>query len=181
MLNGSRSLRRCGVCALLGLLVVFVVLLAGCGRDWTAIVVAPDASEFVVDAGIIESLNDFVDEQRGLPLERVLWTAGHYVIDQVTLTDPEGVRHTFDWNANAEDAWWQKNGRVVIGGERLAVARMQVDPPALLSRFEAGIIDLAPTAAAALGLPAPAQASGTALEAPSADHVLLLFLDGFGY
>lgn len=181
MLNGLRSLRRCGVCALLGLLVVFVVLLAGCGRNWTAIVVAPDASEFTVDAGIIESLNDFVDEERGLPLERVLWTAGHHVIDQVTLTDSESVRHTFDWNATAEDAWWQKNGRVVIGGERLAVARMQVDPPALLSQVEAGIIDLAPTAAAALGLPAPAQASGTALQAPSADHVLLLFLDGFGY
>ncbi len=50
-----------------------------------------------------------------------------------------------------------------------------------MEQVEASITDLAPTAAAALGLPAPAQASGQTLKAPRASHVLLLFLDGFGY
>jgi predicted AlkP superfamily pyrophosphatase or phosphodiesterase len=61
------------------------------------------------------------------------------------------------------------------------VSRLEVEPPALLGRVQAHITDVAPTAAAALGLPAPAQATGRVLEVPTAGHVLLLFLDGLGY
>jgi predicted AlkP superfamily pyrophosphatase or phosphodiesterase len=61
------------------------------------------------------------------------------------------------------------------------VSRLEIEPPLLLEKVEADITDIAPTVAAALGLPPPAQATGQALEASPASHVLLLFLDGFGY
>jgi predicted AlkP superfamily pyrophosphatase or phosphodiesterase len=51
----------------------------------------------------------------------------------------------------------------------------------LLVRVQASITDIAPTVADVLGLPAPVQATGRFLGAPAARHVLLLFLDGFGY
>ncbi len=168
------------------LALVLLVLLASCGGTWQTTVVAPDGSDFGVEAETLESLAAFANEERGVPLERVLWTAGHSVVERLVLTEPEGARHEFDWVAVAEDAvlhatLWQADGRVAIGGETFPVARIEAEPPAMLEDVEARITDLAPTAAAALGLPAPAQASGEALEAPATGHVLLLFLDGFGY
>ncbi len=166
----------------IGLLALALLLcLAGCGANWEATVVAPDGSEFAVTPDTLKGLDDFADKGHGVPLERVLWAAGHYAIERLVVTGPEGESHAFDWAAVAGDAWWQENGQVAIGGEELPVASLGIEPPALLEQVEASITDLAPTAAAALGLPAPAQASGQTLKAPRASHVLLLFLDGFGY
>jgi len=165
-----------------GLLALALLLcLAGCGYNWQATVVAPDGSGFGVDAKTLDSLADFADEERGVPLERVLWTAGHYVIERLVLTEPEGTRHEFEWAPVAEDAWWGENGQVAIGGETFPVARVKAEPPATLGQTQTCITDIAPTVAAALGLPVPAQATGHSLDAPTASHVLLLFLDGFGY
>jgi hypothetical protein len=182
--GGGRGLRTAWSAASAWILVL--VVLVSCGRTWQAAVVAPDGSDFAVNAKTLESLADFADEERGVPLERVLWTAGHYAIQRLALTEPEGARHEVEWAAVAEDAalyptLWQKDGKVTIGGETFPVARVEVEPPALLGQVQARLTDIAPTVAAALGLPAPAQASGSALDAPAASHVLLLFLDGFGY
>jgi hypothetical protein len=161
--------------------ILALLFLAGCGHNWEATVVAPDGSDFAIDASVLESLSAFADEERGVPLERVLWTAGHYVIERLVLTEPEGTRHDFQWAAIAEDAWWRDNGQVEISGKPFPVSRVEVEAPARLGQVQARIIDLASTAAAALGLPAPAQTTGLSLEAPAARHVLILFLDGFGY
>ncbi len=156
--------------------------LASCAPAWEATVVAPDGSDFPVDGKVLANLADFVEEgQEDLALERVLWTAGHWVIERLIVNEPEGARHEFDWAAVADDAWWRKDGKLSIGGELFPVSRVEVEPPPLLRQVEANIIDIAPTVAAALGLPSPAQATGRALEAPPAGHVFLLFLDGFGY
>jgi hypothetical protein len=170
------TVRRLG---LLGL--VILLCLAGCGSDWETTIIAPDGSGFAVNAGVLESLADFADEERGVPLERALWTAGHYAVERLVITEPDGAHHEFEWAAEAEDAWWREDGDVEIGGERYAVARIEAEPPALLGQVEARIIDIAPTAATALGLPVPDQAAGQPLEASATSQVLLLFLDGFGY
>jgi predicted AlkP superfamily pyrophosphatase or phosphodiesterase len=165
----------------LGLLTLALLLfLAGCGSAWQAAVVAPDGSGFAVDGKVLESLADLEEEQR-IPVDRVLWAAGHGVVERLVVTEPEGMRHEFGWAAVADDGWWEEDGQVAIGEEVFPVSRLEVEPPALLGRVQAHITDIAPTAAAALGLPAPAQATGSALEAPAAEHVLLLLLDGFGY
>ena len=155
--------------------------LAGCGHRWQATVLAPDGSPVVVGADALEGLADFADEERGIPLERVLWTAGHSAVERLIVTEPEGARHELEWTAAAGDAWWRENGKVEAGGEVFPVARVEALPPARLGRVEASITDIAPTVAAVLGLPAPAQATGRTLDAPVAGRVLLLFLDGFGY
>jgi hypothetical protein len=168
------------VCTLL------LVVLVGCSSNWQAAVVAPDGSDFGVDAKVLKSLSAFAEEEHSVPLERVLWTAGHYVIERLVVTDDGGARHEFEWAAVAEDAalyptQWREDGQVAIGGGTFPVARVEATPPALLGQVQARITDIAPTVAVALGLSIPAQATGQALDTPSATHVLLLFLDGFGY
>ncbi|MBM4465538.1 MAG: hypothetical protein FJ014_08310 [Chloroflexi bacterium] len=183
--KGIASLPRCLVASLphsLTLLALALLFcLAGCRPAWEATVFAPDGSAFLVDSKVLASLSGFAEEGHGLPLERVLWTAGHRVIEHLIVSGPEGARHEFDWAAVADDAWWEKDGKLSIGGESLPVSHLEVEPPPLLEQVEADITDIAPTVAGALGLPSPAQATGRALEAPPASHVLLLFLDGLGY
>jgi hypothetical protein len=157
----------------------------GCGSTWQAEVAQPDGSPFVVDRTVLKSLSDFaveVDGRPQVPLERVLLTVGHRVIERLVVVDVDGARFEFEWAAVADaDPLWLDNGGIVIGEEELQVASLQVEPPALMDDLQADITDIAPTVAAALGLPAPAQATGQPLETSPADHVLLIFLDGFGY
>jgi hypothetical protein len=167
---------------MLGLLLITALLiaLAGCGPTWQATAETPAGDSFIVDRQVLDSLEAFASEQ-GVPLERVLLQAGHRAVERIGVTEAEDARHEFDWAAVAGDAWWQQNGKLSIGGDTFSAPYLDVEPPALLAQVQARIIDIAPTAAKALGLPAPAQASGQVLEVPSASHVLLLFLDGFGY
>ncbi len=166
--------------SVVGVCVVLCIVLAGCGHGRQAAVVAPDGRDLAVDPRLLDNLSAFADAERGIPLERVLWTAGHSVVERLVLTGPEGARHEFEWAAVAGDAWWQE-GRVEIGGRTLPVIRLEARPPARLAEVRVHVTDLAPTIAAALGLPAPAQATGQVLEPAATDHVLLLLLDGFGY
>jgi hypothetical protein len=170
----------------ISIFVALLVILTSCGPAWQATVVTPDGEPFTVDRGVLQDLERFVEEgAEGVPLERVLWTAGHQAVARVTLVGGEGAQHEFDWEAVAGQAQWQRDGKVVIGDQELGVARVEVQPPALLAQVEANITDVAPTAAAALGLAPPASATGRALPAVAGavgvEHVLLLFLDGFGY
>jgi hypothetical protein len=163
------------------LILAALVLLGGCGPLWQATVTAPDGNGVAVNATTLKDLDRFADQEQGVPLERVLWTAGHRAIEHITVTESDGSEQIFDWGAVAEDAWWRGNGALSIAGKDLRVSRIDVEAPALLDQVEAGIIDLAPTAAATLGIRAPAEATGRFLDTPPARHVVLLFLDGFGY
>jgi hypothetical protein len=165
--------------------VFLLLLLVGCTPAWQATIVEPDGSPFVVDNTVLKSLSDFaveVDGRPQVPLERVLLAAGHRVVERLAIVDVDGARLEFEWAAVADgDPLWLSNGRLAIGGEEFRVANLQVESPALVDDVRADITDIAPTVAAALGLPAPAQATGRPLETSPVDHVLLIFLDGFGY
>jgi hypothetical protein len=161
-----------------------ILLLAGCAPAWQTVVIAPDGSQWPVDRQALDDMADYAGELAGtqaVPLERVLWIAGHQVIEELVVTNATGAEHRFDWPAVAADAWWLEDGMLIVGGQQLEAATLDAAPPARLGQVQASITDVAPTAARALGLPAPAQATGHALETPEANRVLLLFLDGLGY
>lgn len=164
---------------------VFLLLLAGCAPAWQAAVIQPDGSPFAVDRTVLESLSDSNIEANGrqqIPLERVLLAANHRVVERLAIVDADGARLEFEWAALADDVpLWLNDGRLSIGGEELEVARVEIEPPVMMSQVQADITDIAPTIAAALGIPAPAQSTGQAIETPPASHVLLIFLDAFGY
>ena len=166
------------------LALTLLVVPVACRPAWEVTLSRPDGSLFTVDAQVLKGLEDFAAEvggERGVPLERVLVGAGHYVVDGLVVFDDEGARREFDWATVADHAWWLGDGRLSIDGQVFPVSRVEVEPPALLGRVQASITDIAPTTAAALGLPAPARATGQALDVPEARRVALIFLDGFGY
>jgi hypothetical protein len=139
-----------------------------------------------VDRGVLKDLDRFTGEgSDGVPLEQVLWTAGHEAIETLAIVDGQGTRHEYDWAEVALEAQWLPNGKIRVAGDEIEVARVEATPPALLARVTAHITDVTPTAAAALGLDRPAASTGQPLPLPGGDvgldHVLLLFLDGFGY
>lgn len=174
--------RRIGVLGIV--LLLLLLLLAACTSGWTVELARPDGTTFSVDRALLKDLSDFSETVEGeevVPLERVLWTAGHRAVESLEFVDPSGNRQRFDWAEVAEQAWWRLDGSLWIDGAAWDAARLEVEPPALLGQVQAQIIDVAPTVAAALGLPAPARSSGNVLEVPRARHVLVVFLDGFGY
>src|SRR5690606_20058568 len=92
-----------------------------------------------------------------------------------------GQKRAYDWGAVMDDAYGQDDGSLLIAGRPVRPAAIHVEQNPAVAEIEASITDIAPTAAAALGLPPPSSATGQPLVETSASHVLLLYLDGFGY
>ncbi len=165
-------------------LLLLLVLLAGCSLGWQAAVQLPGEPPWTVNRALLRQLSRFAEEVDGrhlVPLERLLEQAGAEVVERIVVVEPGGARHEYEWRAVAEDSWWLPDGRLQIVSETLPVAVVEVGQSALLGRVQVHIADIAPTIAAALGVPAPAQATGQAREVAPAGHALLLYLDGFGY
>jgi hypothetical protein len=180
MILGQVGKRR-AVHALLAL--ALLAMLAGCGPAWQATVQKPDGSSFVVDKSVLKDIGESVeaDQKEPVSLELVLAAAGHRAVEWLFVVAPDGSRRQFDWAAVADSAVWLDDGQLLVDGTQLPVTRVEVQAPVEMAQVQADLTDLAPTAAAALGLPVPASATGQVLAPGSADHVLLLYLDGFGY
>ena len=169
------------------LLALFLaLLLPACGAPWQASVAGPDGNYLQVDAGVLRELDDFAQALEGrqaVPLERVLVAAGHTAVDTISIAvEGTGTLTSFEWVSVADEAWWLSDGTLLLDGRRVRASRLEVEPAPLLDDVEASITDIAPTAATALGLSVPSEATGRPLPVPSsADRVALIFLDGFGY
>ena len=158
------------------------VLTVGCGPRWEATVEKPDGGELTVTADWLATLDGNSDGEASVAVERVLWRAGHALVESLVISTPDGASRVYHWPETApQDAWWDAKGDLTIAGESMAPARLVIDPPPSLAQVEASIIDIAPTAAAALALRMPALAEGDVHTIKRAERVLLLFLDGFGY
>ncbi len=178
----SGSLTRSCLAVLLAL--VLALPLASCAEPWETTLRDPDGGTFRVDAGVLEGLSEFAEEvagRRAVPLEQVLVSAGHSVVECLVVFDLEGMRHEFEWPELADQAWWLDNGHLYIGGKEFAVSHLEVEAPELLERVQASITDIAPTVAAVLDLPPPSLSTGRPLTSESAERVALILLDGFGY
>jgi hypothetical protein len=184
-IGDRKAIPRCGVW--IGVVMALSLVLAGCGMGWQTTLVRPDGEEKVVTRATLRDMKEFAaedsdtDKDDNLLLERVLYQHGYNLIETLTLTDGDGATRTFDWAAVADNTTWHKNGTLTLDGETLRASRIAGSAPALSVAVTVRLVDIAPTAAASLGLPVPAQATGRALTAAQAEHVLLLFLDGFGY
>ncbi|MGC9347775.1 MAG: alkaline phosphatase family protein [Anaerolineae bacterium] len=158
------------------------LVVVGCSSSWEVTLVEPDGATAAVSRDDLRALELFADDEGSVPLERVLYGYGYRLVETLQVTDVEGADHAFVWPQVAKDALWRTDGVVELGGEELRPARIAGQVPAALETVTAGLTDVAPTAAAALGLTAPSEATGRVLmDPPDVDHVVLLFLDGFGY
>ena len=162
-------------------LIVLLTLLPACAPSprWSATLLV-GGDEVIFDTVAWQQLaGDFgeeVDGRRAVPLERVLWENGARAVEAVSL---DGVDYAWDRYYNR--AWWLADGRVLIGEEITRPQQVTVIAPELLAQVTASITDIAPTGASALGLPAPETSTGRVLTGVRAEHVVLLFLDAYGY
>ncbi len=161
---------------------VLLLTLVGCASAWETTLIGPDGSVARVTRAELKDLELFAGAEGAVPLERVLYAHGYRLIETLRVRDAEGEEHAFAWPAVAETGWWYQNGELNLGEEMLHPTRIEGQPPDALAVVNVRLTDIAPTAAAALGLPAPSQATGRVFaDSSTSDHVLLLFLDGFGY
>ena len=128
----------------------------------------------------LEEFHQTFGDDTGLPLERLLYEAGHSLVDRILVQDAAGET-PFDWAGVAADAWLDRRGKLHIQGQVFEVISVSAEAPPELAAVEASILDIAPTTASALGFPVPGHAAGQTLPVAPAGHVLLLFLDGFGF
>ena len=162
------------------LLLAISVLFAGCQPAWEISLSGLGEGEVLLNHQVWKEYADFGDGDV-VPLEQILYGMGARIIDQITISDPEGGVSRFAWDEVTEDAWILKNGTLVLTGQEFIPSWLDVSLSPWEEQVQIRIYDLAPTAAGALGIPAPELSTGQAWEVDSADAVLLLFLDGFGY
>jgi len=161
-------------------ILVLIFLSSGCGPRWSITFDTPSGEQVFFDHREWTAYQSLVGE-KGLALEKIFYDHGYRIIDAITITDQTGEQHSYPWNAETADAWLREDGTLLMGKEEIRPDRIDITSSSWMSKVEAGIIDIGPTAAYALDLPVPGLAAGSSLLSTRADHVLLLFLDGFGY
>ncbi|HHX44654.1 MAG TPA: PglZ domain-containing protein [Chloroflexi bacterium] len=170
---------RCRRAAALALLLL--ILLAGCARPWSIEVSWKGGSlGAITDERWREWAETFAAEvvdEHALPLERALWEMGITAIETLSVDDAAAI----DWAEVADDAWLRDDGRIVLNGEERTAATVTVTSPPEEALVTAHVTDVAPTICRALGIGAPATATGTALDAPSTERAVFIFIDGLGY
>ncbi len=165
------------------LLVLVLVLLSACQPSWQCdLLIGGEITAFTA-AEWCQLAADFPEEAAdGVALERVLWEHGASLLETVMVDG-----QVLDWrDETARQATWLRSGELRLGTRQDSAAtfrplRVEALVPSALAAVQASILDIAPTAMAALGLPAPAVSEGRPLTTTTAAHVALIFLDGFGY
>jgi len=162
------------------ILLAINLLIAGCQPSWEFSLSGLGEGDVLLTQQVWEEYADFGDGDM-VPLEQILYGVAARIIDEISVFDSEGEVSTFTWEEISEDAWILKNGTLVLGGQEFVPSRLEVSLSPWEEQVQIQIYDLAPTAAAALGISAPELSTGQVQEVDPAEAVLLLFLDGFGY
>ena len=161
-----------------------VLLLTVCQPNWEIRVNDGSGAQQIVQASSWQEWQEFLVDDSGrqaIPLERVFAELGYSLIENIKLTEVDGLSHDYDWAIAAPDSWLLKDGQINILENTYSVSSIQVEPPLSYFQVSASILDIAPTVAYAMGFSPPSQSIGVSLLDQPADRVMLVFLDGFGY
>ena len=161
-------------------LLIAVVFSAGCVRRWEFTLNGPEGEAYTLDNQTWDSYSRFASDGV-ISLEQILYGFGFRVIDRVVLVNQQETIIEFDWSEVAESAWLRDDGLVLINGIEYQPLSLTIEPSPWVSLVEGSICDIAPTVAAALGIQPPELTEGRVLTSKSVDHVLMLFMDAFGY
>lgn len=165
---------------LISLLLIASMILSGCGPGWSFSLRGPFGKAITVDRLVWKEYEDLAGE-RGVPLEKILYDRGYRIINQMKITNEDGREFAYAWEEEATAAWLKGDGNLVVGEREIRPEGVRATSSSWMSKVESSIVDIAPTAAGALDIPLPELATGSNLVTQEAEHVLLLFLDGFGY
>jgi hypothetical protein len=163
-----------------------LLTVAGCAPTWEAELIDAHGASIPITRETVRGLATFAADDGSIPLERVLYQNGYRVIEALEVTTLDGQRPSYAWADLAETASWRLDGTLQLGGHTVQPRQVAAVQPALPAELTTGLLDIAPTVSAVLGVPAPASATGRPLPLVTANdaaprYVALIFLDGFGY
>lgn len=130
---------------------------------------------------LANELQEFLDEEGKLLIDRILSKIGYRAVDQVTLLQANQQKQNYLWAENAEQAYWQKDGWISINGIFFRPETILVQSNPLVQRLQFNITDIANTILSALSLPLIESDQSTSLTVLKARHVVFIFWDGLGY
>ncbi len=156
-----------------------IALVAGCSPRWEiGLTIDGDVRSPLTGQQWSTALESYPDEcvEDSVPLERLLSMASVPAVESVSVDD-----QSWYWADVYDDAWVEKGGTLVIAGESIETKDISIVLPTLDASVTVELIDIAPTIAGALGVRSPEDTEGRAVAAFDAEHVVHIFLDGFGY
>jgi hypothetical protein len=129
--------------------------------------------------GFYQSFHE--NETDTLPLEQFLYINGFSLVEAISLKIKDGDEIRFPWDEIATHALVTQDGKLSIENNSYTVESISVDVSQDIAAIEHTILDIAPTMASALGLPPLPDAVGEVKREATAQHGVLIFLDGLQY
>ncbi|MFH1446045.1 MAG: alkaline phosphatase family protein [Chloroflexota bacterium] len=170
---------KINLCILTCLLIIS--LMNACSPTWSLSIENPDGSFMVFQSQDYNDLLAFENFSDNVALERLLWLTGYTLVDQITVISQDETAKTYNWDEIAHDAIIDSQGKVCISDSCIRAQSINVKDFDLEEQINASIMDIAPTIASALGIPAPNASQGKTLTDITTDHVTAILLDGLGY
>jgi hypothetical protein len=157
--------------------------LVGCGVSTPLLTIIDAEDQQSIKVGW-RDYQDWVDAEipdQGIPFERVLYSNGFQVIDQVEFLLQDGNQRNEQWLDIAEKTYWLSDGSISLNGETILPSQVIVRESDLIKEADFSITDLAPAILEALDLPLAEGMKIAKLHFPKTQHVIFIFLDAFGF
>lgn len=116
---------------------------------------------------------------QGLALNNILYRSGFEVIDSILIKNSAGENVEINWQEKGEGGCLNKNGQISFGSQKMD-SKLLIIKETPVSSDITRILDIAPTVLSSLGIDQDNLPGKNILEGHF-DHVVLIFLDGFGY
>ena len=167
---------------ILPLLILLLLLGAACQSNWAVTITENGANIGSITPEDVSFYIENSDEAiETVPLGQFLYNNSYTLIDQITVTTKDDNTLNFTWDEIAEETSLSPDGTLTIGEENYEIAGIDVTPSDRLAEIELSILDITPTALAALNLPAIPDAEGKIQLAASAQQVVIIITDGTQY
>jgi len=167
--------------------IILVLALLGLGVSCKAsrdMVLSIDGQEYIINNDIYKEIEEKVnvDEEKDydLYLEYLFYYYGVKAVDEISLVQGENIIE-IPWGQIAVTAFWRNVSKVEIDGEEYLIDQINVQTAVPETPVEYSITDIAALTAEALGISFGEKSSGFDFPTGSVDHVVWIFLDGFGY
>ncbi len=160
---------------------LILIILGGCKPAWSIQIDSERLAASLSESVYQELDKEFSDDGscQGLPLETALYRKGFEVVDSVIFEDASGKQIEIDWEDKGKTGCINQKGRISFDSQEIDADEIFINE-GIYDQAIWRITDIAPTALSALGVNA-GDFKGKILNNEKYEHVVLVFLDGFGY
>lgn len=163
------------------ILILGLILFTACQPAWTLQLKSDRLTTLISQKEFQEIRKEYSNtgDCPGLPLNFVLYKAGFEVIDSIIFKSSAGNDEEINWQEKGEGGCLNKNGQISFGSQKID-SKLLIIKETPLSSDVTRILDIAQTVLSAIGIDQDNLPGKNILEGHF-DHVVLIFLDGFGY